>query len=67
MLKYFLSQLTQMSTWFGLFVILGAFFCPRSWLFLLGVVMLFLRDDSVKAFITARAPGVSKWIEDALK
>lgn len=64
MFKYFLSQLTQMSTWFGIFVILFSVFTPRSWIFLLGVVMIFLKDDAVKAFIAARAPTISKWIED---
>lgn len=66
MLKYFLSQLTQMCTWFGILVIIAAIFLPRVDIVILGAVMIFLHDEAVKAFIAKRAPGLSKWIQDVV-
>lgn len=64
MLKYFLSQLTQMCTWFGVCVIIAALFLPRVDIAILGGIMIFLHDDAIKGFIAKRAPGLSKWIQD---
>lgn len=64
MLKYFLSQLTQMCTWFGIFVIIAALFLPRMDIVILGGVMIFLHDEAIKNFIAKRAPGLTKWIQD---
>lgn len=63
MLKYFLDQLTQMCTWFGIFVIVAALFLPRLDIVILGGIMIFLHDEAIKNFISKRAPGLSKWIQ----
>lgn len=66
MLKYLLSQLTQMSMWFGICVILFAIFASRSEIITLGIVMIFLHDEVIKNFISNRAPGLAKWIQEAV-
>lgn len=66
MLKYFLSQLTQMCTWFGILVIVFALFASRGQIVLLGTVMIFLHDDIIKDFIAKRAPGLTKWIQEVM-
>lgn len=63
MLKYFLNQLTQMCTWFGVCVMIAAMFATRGEIILLGVIMIFLHDEAIKNFISKRAPGLTKWIQ----
>lgn len=62
-MKYFLNRLTQISLWFGVCVILCAIFATRGEIIALGVVMLFLNDETIKGFIAKRAPGLARWLE----
>lgn len=66
MLKYFLSQLTQICTWFGVLVILFTLFATRTEIVLLGIVMIFMHDESIKKLISKWAPGISKWIQEVV-
>ena len=65
-MKYLIGRLTQMCLWFGICVILFAFFATRGEIVALGIVMLFLHDETIKSFIARRAPGLARWIESVV-
>ena len=65
-MKYLISRLTQMCLWFGICVILFAIFATRGEIVALGIVMLFLHDETIKNFIAKRAPGLARWIEGVM-
>lgn len=66
MLKYLLSQLTQMSFWFGILVVVLALIAPTRDLVILGFIMIFMHDDAIKAFIAKHAPGLTAWIQKVI-
>lgn len=65
-MKYLLNQLTQISAWFGVCVIIAALFATRGELVILGAVMLLMHDSFIKDIIAKWAPGLSKWIEETI-
>ncbi len=65
-MKYLINQLTQMSAWLGVCVILAAIFATRGEIIILGIVMVLLHDSFIKDRINAWAPGLSKWIQSAV-
>ncbi len=64
MKKYLISQLTQVSAWIGVCVILAAFFAPRSVIVVLGVLLILTDDEWLRAFVTKSAPKVEKKINE---
>lgn len=69
MLKFFIGQITQMSAWIGVLLIIGVFLFPsREYFFWIGVVLLFMHDETIKNWITRVAPGIAQtiktWLEE---
>lgn len=66
-MKYLLSRLIEPSTWVGIAIIIGAFFAPRWFIILMGVILIFTGDAWLKAWVEKHAPGISIWIEKWLE
>lgn len=64
MKKWFFLQLTEVSAWLGLIIILSAFFAPREYIAILGVVLIATDDEALKAWLAKRSPGIAKWFEE---
>lgn len=64
MKKYLLAQLTQVSAWIGLLIMLGAFIAPGSWMFFFGLFLFLTDDEALKNWTTKHAPGLTKKFEE---
>lgn len=68
MIKSFIvSKLTQLSAWLGLITILGAFAFPRSWIVLLGAIMILTDDAKLQQFFAKRSPKIKEWLDKYYK
>lgn len=59
---FFLSRITQISTYGGLLLIFHALI-PGSWLVFLGLLLIFTSDKTLEGIIGAIAPGLKAKIE----
>lgn len=64
MKKWFLLQLTETTAWIGLFVILAALFLPRSYIVILGAILIAVDDNIVKKWIAKISPRLAAKIEE---
>lgn len=67
MKKWILLQLTETTAWVGLFVILAAIFAPRSYIIVLGVILIAVDDNIVKNWIAKISPKLAAKIEELSK
>ncbi len=67
MKKYLLTQLTQVSAWIGVFIIIGAFLAPREYIAIFGLLLILTDDEALKGWVAKHAPGMVKWFEDLTK
>lgn len=63
-MKYLIRKLTEISAWLGFFTILAAFFLPRDYIALLGVIFILIPDELIKNWITKEAPAITKFFQD---
>lgn len=61
MRKFIIGQLTMMSTWFGLLIILVALLLPRDYIIIVGVVMLLTDDTHLKKFFDGMRAILESW------
>jgi len=64
MKKYLISQLTQISAWIGLLLVVSAFLVPRSWILVFGILLIITDDEALKGWVAKRAPWLTKKIEE---
>ena len=67
MKKWFLLQLTEVSAWIGLMVILAALFAPTGYQIALGVLLIATDDEALKNWIAKRSPKLQAWFEELSK
>lgn len=67
MKKYLLTQLTQVSAWIGLTLILVAFIAPREYIALLGIALILTDDEALKTWVAKRSPWLAAKIEEITK
>lgn len=67
MLKYLLSRLFQVSGWIGFLLMLFALFTPRWFIILFGIILVFIDDEKLKAWVAKNAPSVTAKIEEWTK
>ncbi len=67
MAKWFFAQLTQVSAWIGLAVVISAVLLPREYIAILGVVLILVDDDILKNLMNKYAPSLAKKIEEWTK
>jgi hypothetical protein len=67
MKKYLLAQLSQVSAWIGLLIILSAFFASRSTIVVFGVLLILTDDEALKGWVSRRAPWLTARIEEWTK
>lgn len=64
MIKAFIvNKLTQLSAWLGVIIMLGAFVFPRSWIILLGAVLVFTDDVKLQKFFSKWSPTIKEALE----
>lgn len=66
MLKYLLGQLTQMTSWIGIVLIICALIAPRWAIIVLGVILFITHDEALKGWVTKNAPGITDWINKTI-
>ena len=57
------QQVTEITAWAGAAVIIGAFFLPRSFLVVLGIILIATDDKKAAEWVAKKAPGLAKAIE----
>lgn len=62
MKKYIVNQLTQISSWIGLLLILTFFWMPREYLAFIGVALFLTHDEWLKNWIVSWSP----WVKNIL-
>jgi len=67
MKKWFLLQLTEVSAWIGFIIVLSAFFAPREYIAILGVLLIATDDVALKNWVAKHVPGLTKWFEELAK
>ena len=67
MKKWFLLQLTEVTAWIGFILILSAFFAPREYIAILGVVLIATDDEALKAWLAKRSPKLQAWFQELSK
>lgn len=60
--KYLLNQLTDVSAWIGLAVIVAALLLPRSFIVFLGILLILTNDEHLKSLVTKLAAEVKSKI-----
>lgn len=67
MKKYLINQLTQITAWVGLFLIIYYLLPLPSWLLLVGgITLIAVDDDIVKRGMAKVSPSLEKWLNDVL-
>lgn len=64
MKKYILAQLSQVSAWIGLLIILSAFFASRSTIALFGLILILTDDAALKGWVSRNAPWLARKINE---
>ena len=67
MKKYLLAQLTQVSAWIGLLIILSAFFASRTTIVIFGALLILTDDEALKGWVSRRAPWLTSKIDEWTK
>jgi hypothetical protein len=67
MKKYLLTQLSQVSAWIGLLVILSAFFASRTTIVVFGGLLILTDDEALKGWVSRNAPWLTNKIEEWTK
>lgn len=67
MKKYILAQLTQVSAWIGLLIIIAAFIAPRGYIVIFGVALILTDDEALKTWVAKRSPWLAAKIEEWTK
>ena len=67
MKAYFLAQLSQVSAWIGLLIILSAFIASRTTIVVFGLLLILTDDEALKAWVARRAPWLVAKIEEWTK
>lgn len=65
--KYIISQLVEVTAWIGLILIFAAFFAPREYIAVFGVVLIALDDKALRDWVLKKAPGLAAKIEEWTK
>lgn len=61
MRTYIINQLTQASTWYGLIIILAALLFPKSWIFVIGLLVLVTDDTKINKFFLEFRKDLELW------
>ena len=67
MKKYLLAQLSQVSAWIGILIILSAFFASRTTIVVFGGLLILTDDEALKAWVSRNAPWLVSKIEEWTK
>lgn len=59
------QQLTELSAWAGLLMVIGAFLFPRTVFLVLGVLLIATDDEKATAFFKAIGAKISTKIDNA--
>lgn len=60
--SYIISQLTQSTTWFGLIIMISCLFFPKSWVFVIGVIIMLTPDQKIQSFFAAAREEIEQWL-----
>lgn len=61
MRTYIINQLTQSSTWYGLIIIMSAIFFPKTWIAVVGLLILITDDTKINKFFLDSRKDLEKW------
>lgn len=61
------KQATELTAWIGAFLIVGAFFLPRSAFIIIGIILIATDDKKASAWISEKAPWAQKKIDESFK
>lgn len=68
MQKYILGQLSQVSFWIGVVLVLIAFTAPRVYIVILGIALMLTDDAALKGWLAKRSPWlaakIQEWMND---
>lgn len=64
MKKYILTQLTQVSSWIGVLIIVMALIVPRQYIVFLGIALILVDDAALKAWIAKQSPWLAAKINE---
>ncbi len=67
MKKYILKQITEVTAWIGLAIIIMAFMAPRHYIAIAGVLIIAGDQDAMQAWITKKSPWLATKIEEWTK
>lgn len=65
--SFIINKLTQLSAWLGVITIFGAFVFPRSWIVLLGVIMILTDDMKLQKFFAKWSPKIKDSLDKYYK
>ncbi|MCE2717132.1 MAG: hypothetical protein LW696_07660 [Alphaproteobacteria bacterium] len=61
--NYIISQLTKVTAWLGAFTIIAAFFLPRSFIVVLGLLMIVVPDEKFQKLFSEWSPTIKKALD----
>jgi hypothetical protein len=62
--RYIINQLTDLSAWIGVAIIISACFLPTSVTICLGLFLIFSSDGALKERIARWSPSIKKILEN---
>ena len=65
MKKWIKQQLTELSAWAGIIMILGAYFFPPTAFVIIGILLIASDDEKATAFFNKVVDKISKEIDNA--
>lgn len=67
MKKYILGQLTQVSFWIGIILVVAAGIVPRMYIISMGIALILTNDEALKAWVVKQSPWLAAKIEEWTK
>lgn len=64
MKQWFLIQITEVTAWVGLFIILGVFFAPWWVNIVFGVLLIAIDDKKATEWVQKQAPWIAKKVNE---
>lgn len=63
--RWLATNIIELSTWIGFVMFFREFFAvrPSTLMMILALVLVFVSDAKLNAFIQAKVPGLKKWLE----
>lgn len=67
MKKYLLNQLTQISSWVGVLLMVTFFWLPREYFLFIGLILFFANDEWLRGWILRQSPFLKKFFDELEK